>query len=264
MTPMRIPHLLGALAAIAMSTAAIDRSLATSPGATDATQTALYEGNRLFRDGQIEAAVAAYLEGYSPRAPHPTLFYNLGTALHHLDRLPEAILWYRRAARAGDPSGLGRRLGEGPSRTPGATPGLWRAGDPWLAENLWLARRSLGSQVLRPAGLPGRLDGTTGSARIVAIAIAWITLLLVVARAEVPAWTVAAAAALAISIYGGAAALDRWGPQPAVLLQDCPTATGELPAGTEVWVRPGAGDWRISGSGNRTCPAGAVELIRPR
>ena len=260
---MALPHLLGALAAIAVSTAAIDESqAATSPGATDATQAALYEGNRLFRDDQVEAAVAAYLEGYSPRAPHPTLFYNLGTALHHLDRLPEAILWYRRAARAGDRSS-GRRLGEGPSPTPDATSGLWRAGDPWLEENLWLARRSLGSQVLRPAGLPGRLASYTTSARTVAVAIAWITLLLAVARAEIPAWAVAAAAVLAISLYGGAAALDRWGPQPAVLLRDCSTSAGELPAGTEVWVRPDAAGWRISGTGYPTCPPDVVELISP-
>ena len=88
------------------------------------SRAALNEGNRRFRDGQIEAAVEAYLRGYSPAAPHPTLLYNLGTALHHLDRLPEAILWYRRAAESDDL---------------------------WLKDNLLLARRSLGSQI--PGGL---------------------------------------------------------------------------------------------------------------
>ena len=94
------------LAAGLLATAAFDS--AASP---QDPQAALREGNRLFRDGQIEAAVTVYLEGYVPPAPHPTLLYNLGTALHHLDRLPEAVLWYRRAAAAGDRSRAWRAAG---------------------------------------------------------------------------------------------------------------------------------------------------------
>ncbi len=234
----------GAFAAIVLAATASGGSQGTSLRVTDETQAALYEGNRLFRDGQIEAAVAAYLEGTSQQAPHPTLLYNLGTALHHLDRWPEAILWYRRAALA--------RAAYHP-----------RAEDPWLEDNLWLARRSLGSQVVQIGGLLGWLVRHTGDLRSAAIAIAWITLVVVVIRDKMPAWVVVAAAGLAISVYGGAAAVERWGPRPAVILQDCLTPAGELPAGTEVWVRPGTGGWRIPGSTGNICPPATVELVFP-
>ncbi len=203
-------------------------------------QAALSDGNRLFRDGRVEAAVDAYLEGYGEPAPHPTLLYNLGTALHHQGRLPEAILWYRRAAESD-------------------------AADPWLQENLWLARRGLGSQNLPPGGLLGWPSRHTGALRLAAIALAWLTLLLVVAIPKMPAWTIAAAALLAASTYGSAAAVERWGPQPAVVLEDCFTGTGELPAGTEAWVLPATGgSWLISGAADAVCPAEAVELVSPR
>ncbi len=241
------------LAAILLLTAAGCAARDAAPPAADATRAALDAGNRLFRAGEVDAAVVAYLDGYSPRAPHPTLLYNLGTALHHAGRLPEAILWYRRAARAKTPS-LWR------AATSNA-PLLWRAGDPWLEENLWLARRSLGSQALPPTGLPGWLAGHTGGLRWAAIAIAWIILLLVVTRDGMPLRGVLAAAALAIALYGGAAAVERWGPRPAVILEDCPTPAGTLPAGTEAWVHPGTGAWRISGSGNRSCPPDALEPV---
>ncbi len=235
----------GALAAILLLTAAGCAARDTAPPAADATRAALDAGNRLFRAGEVEAAVVAYLDGYSPRAPHPTLLYNLGTALHHAGRLPEAILWYRRAARAATSN----------------APLLWRAGDPWLEENLWLARRSLGSQALPPAGLSSSLAGHTGGLRWAAIAIAWILLLLVVTRDSVPLRAVLTAAALAMALFGGAAAVERWGPRPAVILEDCPTPAGTLPAGTEVWVHPGTGVWRISGPGNPSCPPDALEPV---
>ncbi len=255
--PMQLtmPRLFGTVAAIVLALAA-SRGAQGASSPADAAEAALHEGNRLFRAGRIEAAVAAYLEGYSPQAPHPTVCYNLGTALHHLDRLPEAVLWYRRAARSG---GAVEAFNWRPT---GATSRLWQAQDPWLEENLWLARRGLGSQVLPPAGPQGWLAGHTGSMRSAAVAIAWITLLLVVARDKIPFRAVIAVAGLAISIYGGAAAVERWGPRPAVILQDCLSRAGQLPAGTEAWVRPDPGGWRVSGSAGRTCPPEAVELIR--
>jgi tetratricopeptide (TPR) repeat protein len=202
-------------------------------------QAALHHGNRLFRDGQIEAAVDAYLAGYSSRAPHPILLYNLGTALHHQGRLPEAILWYRRAAESD-------------------------AGDPWLEDNLWLARRGLGSQNLPPGDPLGWLRRHAGGLRLAAVALAWLSLLVVVAAPKMPAWWLAAAALLATSAYGGATAVERWGPRPAVLLEDCLTGSGELPAGTEAWVRRTTGDqWQIAGAGDAACPAEAVGLVAP-
>ncbi len=229
--------------------------LAIAALASDASprdsQAALREGNRLFRDGQIEAAVAAYLEGHDAAASHPTLLYNLGAALHHLDRLPEAVLWYRRAAAAGDRSRLWRAT----------DPSERLHSDPWLQENLWLARRSLGSQSVPPGGSLGWLCRHTAGLRSVAVALAWITLLLVVLKDTMPIAPVAAAAAVASLLFGAAVAVERWGPQPAVVLEDCPAPAGELPAGTEVWVRPDAGGWRISGQGDLVCPPQTVAVV---
>lgn len=198
--------------------------------------TSLAEGNRLFRNGEVEAAIDAYTSGYSPAAPHPTLLYNLATALHHVDRLPEAILWYRRGADAEDP---------------------------WLEENLWLARRSLGSQVMQPGGSLGWLTRHADHLRLAAIVLGWLSLLLMIALPRMPLWGLAASAAVAFLLYGGAAGVDRWGPRPAVVLSDCYTEAGELPAGTEAWVRPSLdGRWAVSGS-VAVCDPDTVELVFP-
>ncbi len=265
MGPFRTSILVGASAMLALAAGltAADGQLTRDP------RTALSEGNRLFRQGEIEAAVAAYLEGHSDATPHPTLAYNLGTALHHLGRLPEAILWYRRAFGSGDPSRCEHASDESRPRP---------AGDPWLRDNLSLARRSLGSRSLQPGGLLGWLCCHTGGVRLCGIALSWLTLVLVVARyrpsrrgtrEKPPRWALAdwalvAAAVLALAVYGGALAVERWGPQPAVILEDCLGSAAELPAGTELWVRPTSGGWSISGSGNLICPPDAVELVFPR
>ncbi len=229
------------LGAAAGFVVAVGISLAFATGAGDGpavdSQTALNEGNRHFRDGRLDQAVTAYEAGYSAKSPHPTLLYNLGTTLHHLDRLPEAILWYRRAAASDDP---------------------------WLAENLWLARRSLGSQILPAGGSVGWLGRHTGALRLVAIAIAWLILLLVLSSPKMPGWALITVSLLTVTLYGSAAAIDRWGPRPAVILSDCFTSAGDLPAGTEAWVSRGAdGRWTISGSENVVCPAETIELIFP-
>ena len=95
------------------------------------------------------------------------------------------------------------------------------------------------------------------------MALAWITLLVVVLRETVPVELVLAAALLAVAIYGGATAVERWGPQPAVVVEACPTPAAELPAGTEVWVHPVAGGWRITGDPGFVCPPEAVALVFP-
>ncbi len=201
------------------------------------SQAALNEGNRLFREGQIEAAVMTYIEGYSAAAPHPTLLYNLGTALHHLDRLPEAILWYRRAAPSDDP---------------------------WLEDNLWLARRSLGSQILTTTGTSGWLSRHDHILAVCAIGLSWFVFLLLISRPQTPRWLLIATATFAVILYGAAMASEQWGPQPAVVLNDCTTPAGDLPAGTEAWVRRTTDDrWIISGVDGAICPSEAVELVFP-
>jgi tetratricopeptide (TPR) repeat protein len=241
---------LGALAVGALSFTAGRAQVPTTDPLT-----ALNEGNRLFRNGQIQAAVEVYESGYDPAAPHPTLLYNLGTALHHLDRLPEAILWYRRAAEVGGAVSAEDGGDEAP---------VAGKGDPWLQENLWLARRSLGSEVLPAGGPLGWIGRHAGALRLTAIVLAWAALLTMIAVPRLPIWGVAATAVLALALYGGALAVDRFGPRPAVVLQDCFTPAGELPAGTEIWVRPAAGGgWRISGSDEAVCEADAVGLVVP-
>lgn len=197
---------------------------------------ALAEGNRLFRGERLEEAIDAYRQGWDPAAPHPTLVYNLATTLHRLERLPEAILWYRRAAEI--------------SR------------DPWLEDNLWLARRTLGSQTLPPGGVDGLLARWGGTLRIAAVVCAWAVALLVVA-ARAPRWLPVALAVLAFALYGMAAAGERWAARPAVVMRDCSTEAGDLPAGTEAWVRPLAdGRWRIAArSTDAICPPEAVALV---
>jgi len=198
---------------------------------------ALQEGNRLFRNGQLEAAIEAYRAGYSASEPHPTLVYNLGTAYHHLGRLPEAILWYRRA------------------------PGF---DDPWLRENLLLARTTLGSQSLPPGGFLGALTRAASALRLTGAAVAWGTLILLIVRSRLPPWVVVVAALISGSLYATATAVDWWGPRPSVLLKDCHTSAGELPAGTEVWVRRLPDEhWQVAAGSEVVCPAEAVALVFP-
>ncbi len=217
----------------------------TNPGplpqspAGDILSTALEDGNQLFRGGQIEAAVDVYQAGFRPDQAQPILAYNLGTALHHLNRLPEAILWYRRAGSSDDP---------------------------WLEDNLWLARRTLGSQRLPAQGLFGRLVPSLPLLRGLGIALAWTSLLLVVLARRTPSWAPLLCATLAFLTFGAAVLGQHLAPREGVLLKDC-TATGlEIPAGSEVWVRPVAGGgWRLAtGSQPITCPSEAVALVFPR
>lgn len=218
--------------------AVLTAGLATAipPEGTADPDAALQEGNRLFRNGRLEEAVEAYRAGYLATDPDPTLLYNLATALHNLGRLPEAVLWYRRATGSEDP---------------------------WLEENLRLARRSLGVQALPPGGTFGRLKPWTAEMRWTAVGLAWIGLVLLALRSRLPVWPSIAAAVLAAVLYAGALGVDRWGPRPAVLLQVCETAAGSLPAGTEAWVRLlDDGRYLVPGTGF-VCPAAAVELVFP-
>jgi tetratricopeptide (TPR) repeat protein len=195
---------------------------------------ALLEGNRHFRDGRLEAAVETYRRGVREGELDPVLAYNLGTALHRLGRLPEAVLWYRRAQAAGSP-------------------------DPWLDENLERARADLGTvrrgppPALAPALLYPWLPGA------LATVLAWASLL--TALLAPPRWRRAAGLLLAAALatWGGAFALRRLGPKPAVLLTACGPA---LPAGSEVWgLREPSGDFRLSGG--EICPGDAVAPLAP-
>jgi tetratricopeptide (TPR) repeat protein len=212
---------------------------------------ALREGNRRFHAGDLEGAMEAYAAGYGRAAGYdgadPLLAYNLGTVAHHLERLPEALLWYRRAM-AGDPA---------------------RTDHPWLRENLELVREQLHAD--------GARNETAAAAwsfwmdhhhRLVwtGILLAWAALPAVLlprsARTRRVALTAVAIAAGAP--FAAGLLLDRSGPQAAVLLQDCGEPADRLPAGSEIWVFPAAPPngrgWRIPGSG-LVCPDEAVGLV---
>ncbi len=228
-----VRRIAGVLAALSLAGA----SLAGAQAPPVDPLNALHEGNRLFRNGRLEAAIDAYRVGYSASEPHPTLIYNLGTAYHHLGRLPEAILWYRRAAGFDDP---------------------------WLRENLWLARHTLGSRNLPPGGFLGGLTRAAFALRLAAAAAAWGTLILLALRSRLSPWVVVAAALVSGSLYATATAVDRWGPRPSVLLKDCHTSAGELPAGTEIWVRRlPAERFEVADGSGVVCPAEAVALVFP-
>jgi tetratricopeptide (TPR) repeat protein len=207
-----------------------------APGAPPAA--ALAEGNRLFAQDRIEPALSAYAGGWtgSGSPEDGALAYNAGNCALRLGRLPEALLWYRRAAAA--------------------TPG-----DPWVRDNLGLARQALGGP---PEGdLGGWRSWLAGGRRLAGagVALAWAAFALLALARRPHRKLLAALALLSCGAFAAGMALDRRGPRAAVLLAACP---GGPAAGAEVWVSPGDGEgFRILGHAGPLCPKGAVGLIAP-
>ena len=226
---------LGALLFIAPSIATAQDAETGVPSSPIDPIAALETGNQLFEAGEFEAAVDAYRQGFDPARPHATLAYNLATALHHAGRLPEAILWYHRGA----------------------------SDDPWTEENLWLARKSLGSQKLPLTGLHGWVE--RHGSRLSAALIAWVWLACLSAIL-LPADRVRSAvfaAALGSVCYLALVTTQSFAPRAVVLLEDCTTASGELPAGTEAWASKSESGWEIAGVEQGTCPEGSLALMNP-
>jgi tetratricopeptide (TPR) repeat protein len=207
---------------------------------TLAASNALEEGNRLFRQGQLVAAMEAYAAGYSPRHPDPVLAYNLGTTAHHLGRLPEAVLWYRRAARLA-------------------------GGDRWLKDNLELARQSLGNKPLWPPGPPGWFVRHRLALQVGGVLLAWAALGALLIRFPSDwRWGLALAlASVAAAVFASGYLGLPGSPRAAVLLQACEAGSDPLPAGSEVWVGPDDSGWRISGKPDGICPEETVALVEP-
>lgn len=250
--PALLPVLLSVLLLLAVPTGAVQAQEGDSDGATESEQDpperaarsvrdTLEEGNRLFRTGRLEEALAAYRTGWDPAHPDPVLAYNLGTTAHHLGRLPEAVLWYRRAL---DADGGG-------------------ADDLWLQENLQRARDRLGALHLPPPDFSTRFSRYRTPLWILGALAAWVALGLLLSGRHTARR--AADALLVFTVLAMAAALlvPRLAARPAVVLEPC--GDGALPAGTEVWIRP-AEDGQISvdtPDGPVLCPAGAIESVRP-
>ena len=196
---------------------------------------ALQEGNRLFEAGDLEGAIAAYRLGHDPEKPNSTLIYNLATALHHSDQLPEAILWYRR----GMPD------------------------DPWVEENLWLARKSLGSQSLPITGLYGWLANYGQMLADGLVVWVWLTFLGAALLPDNRLKSALGAAALGTLLYLALAGVATRAPKAIVLLEDCHTRSAELPAGTEAWASKTQEGWRIAGADDAVCPNTSVAVVNP-
>lgn len=211
-------------------------------GVTDTVSASdpLREGNRLFRRGDPAGAVEAYrAAGPETLRQDPVLAYNLGTALHRLGRLPEAVVWYRRA----------RRL-----------PGH----DPWLEDNLERARAALAAPRLPPPPLLRPFLLHPWLLPAAAVLAAWAALILVVrsGREGFPAGPKAALVLLVVgaTLWAAQGALDAFGPRPAVLTEPCGRS---LPAGSEVWASPdGPGPdapWTVHGTAEpRRCARQAL------
>jgi hypothetical protein len=216
--------------------------------AADAARAAVARGNRLVRDGDLAGALEAYGEGWGGGrggGSDGVLAYNLGTTSHRAGRLPEALLWYRRAAEL-------------------------RPRDPWVADNLALVRSQLDAPRLPAPGPLARLSAAGRPLAVAATAAAWLSLALLVAGRRW-AWRPLPGVARAAWAAVGLVALGLWctaplaalaAPRPAVLLADCSGAGGILPAGAEVWVRPAAaGGWALTEPGGTRCPSGSVAPI---
>jgi hypothetical protein len=209
-------------------------------GAAD-PEAALAAGNRLFEKDEIEAALRAYSGGYAAgTSPEDgVLAYNAGTCALRLGRLPEALLWFRRAEAEA-------------------------AGDPWLRDNLILTRRSLGDLAAEDPGWAVWLQGRHGFT-VAGVVLAWTVLGLLVLAPRLSRLSLAALALAACAAFATGWLLERSGPRPAVLLAACPEPRSGLPAGSEVWARPAKdGAWHVLGDGRRLlCPAPAVGLVKP-
>lgn len=206
-------------------------------------EAALAEGNRRFEKDETESALEAYSRGYAGNgsAADGVLAYNAGTCALRLGRLPEALLWYRRAETA--------------------TPR-----DPWLRDNLALTRRALGDPPAENPAWRFWLENRRSIAEA-GVALAWVALGLLVAAPRLPRGLLAALALVACAAFAAGTLLERFGPRTAVLLAACPAPGGRgLPPGSEVWVRrPAAGGaWHVIGDGGGLrCPASAVGLVEP-
>lgn len=242
-------------------------------------EAALAEGDRLVRDGRLEEAFAVYAAAYQgddgpENEADAVLAYNLGAVAHRLGRLPEAVLWYRRAA----------------AQMPGDQP---------LRENLELARRDLESLGVPPAEPPGLWASWRGHRRflvLAGVALAWAALPLLALRPGLRPRVLMPVAALSCLSFAAGLAVPRLAPRPAVLLQPCPVpaaaeappgrpapaplapavpaapedpaespaspASPALPAGSEVWVTSAeAGSWWVAGPEGLSCPETSVGLV---
>ena len=198
---------------------------------------ALEAGNRRFAEDRIGAALKAYAQGWSGDGSpaDAALAYNAGTSALRLGRMPEALLWLRRAEAAAP-------------------------GDPWVRHNLAVTRDALGSP---PTPAPPLWTRSGLWAALGGVGLAWTVFgMLALGKPLRPGW-LAALAVLSCATFAAGFLAARLGPRAAVLLAPCPERGEGLPAGGEVWVRPAEEGWKIHGSMDVLCPEGVIGLVEP-
>lgn len=205
----------------------------------------LQPSDELAPRAELEASLARHAAAWTAESGEARRLaaYNAGTVALQLGRLPEAVLWLRRAEV-----------------------GAWGQ-DGWTADNLAAVRR------LVDGGEPSLATKWSLVARAApwlswgGVALAWTAFGLGLARGARPSQsmrsrsrrTLGALAAAGLLYFTGFA-LARWGPREAVLLQECPGLPA--PPGREVWVLPGAEAVRVLGPAPaRPCPAASVGLV---
>lgn len=232
------PTLLALLLAVPAAAVAQSEEVAEVTAA-DAVSV-LRRGNRLFREGRLEEAYDTYRAGWDATEPHPMLLYNLATTAHHLGRLPEAILWYRRAEAV-------------------------RPGDPWVKENLEQARASLGLTPYAPPGLATRVERHRTVLYLLAALLGWTGLALWIVRPRSAARPAMALGIGALVLYAAVAVAAAVAAAPAVLLEDCSDVGADLPAGSELWFVTGTDGTpeALLGGARVSCPESAVAPVDP-
>lgn len=220
----------------ALATIAFLAGIGTASPQTVAVDS-LREGNRLYREGRLEEARDAYAAGYLPEDPHPVLTYNLATTSHQLGQLPEAILWYRRAAAV-------------------------NPGDPWLHENLAGARGELGLQPYPRPGLAGSISQHAQLLYYSAALLAWLGVGWWIWRPRSVSGP-ATLMVLGVLLYAITWAGRETAPRAAVVIEQCSAPAGDLPAGSEVWIRQLVGE-RVqltAGEAELDCPRSSIALV---
>ncbi len=223
---------------VSLVLAGVMAAMAVENGPSGDQVSKLREGNRLYREGRLEEAREVYLAGFDPESPHPVLAYNLATTFHHLGELPEAILWYRRAEAA-------------------------NPGDPWMRDNLFSARASLGLQPYASPGMSGLVSRHATSLSYAGALLAWIGLILWIVGPRKSAVLALSLVGVGTLLFAATIGISRGAPRAAVILVECTGAEGDLPAGSEIWITEATDEnvLVVAGPVTLECPRGAVAPV---
>ena len=98
------------------------------------------------------------------------------------------------------------------------------------------ARDTLGLRPFRAPGFGGEIARNARPLYYLAALLAWSGALLWLVRDRIPRLLPRVLLGSGLVLYSGILLASRWAPVAAVLVENCASATGDLPAGSEVWV----------------------------